>query len=781
MCWHRRWLLLLLTLLIVAHRLPLSAQQMSDSYYRENPSWLDAELWASDGEYYLGTTSLYSPFERFALYGFSSFGYSYRGESRNGLTTHLGAIRLTSPLSRYTDYSLISILRRLPAEREEYHLSSHSEYGAAHRGEIYHTSPADFVGHRRLRLQLSSRTYCSAVGYSSAWQNRRGTYYSLSAGGRWGRDAVVEGLFTQEEYVWLSGQRLKERSEGVRESLQIALMLNPTLRSQRSWNTEEVFELTGNRYYNSYWGLQSGRVRSSRLRREFLPAVYVAWNLNDDYVLSNINLSALVRGGRKSRTTLDWVDAPSPIPDYYGYLPSYCDDPQAALLVEDVWRRGEERYTQIDWQSLYRTNMLWATEGARYALFEERSDMLSLELDGSAALLGEEGGRVGVRVSLHDDREYNVASDLMGGERLAEGYDLYDYSVEYGSGVVYASLRTVEDWGNLSASLEAGATSIGYRSRTTQRSGDDTYALLAARAMWNSRPEEWLRVGATAYYNRSAPYWGDRYGASEGKMMPNRWAGAESNLGGECRAEVELYGATIYVTLYSHLTTGGSRVEHFWNDVRDEYSALMVGRLRSLRSGVELSVRVPLSPQLRAEGHFSMADYRYIDDAVASLVAFDTGEVVAEEADVYLDGVISSSSPRLLGAVKLNYFTPSGWMLGLECAAAARRVVEPSLWLHSSILPLERMTAEEREALLDMKSLGGGYNLSLFAYRRIGNLSLSLSVRNLLGSRNIYYDGYQPSRLYIRDVEYALSYAPHAPRLQYVYPLHAYLTVSYDF
>ena len=51
-----------------------SAQQLSDSYYRENPSWLEAELWASEGEYYL-QQPLSAPFEHFALYGFSFVDY----------------------------------------------------------------------------------------------------------------------------------------------------------------------------------------------------------------------------------------------------------------------------------------------------------------------------------------------------------------------------------------------------------------------------------------------------------------------------------------------------------------------------------------------------------------------------------------------------------------------------------------------------------------------------------------------------------------------------------
>lgn len=773
---HRR---IIVSIALLACCLPLSAQQLSDSYYRENPSWVDAELWATDGEYHLMPMSLTSPFESFALYGFSFVSYAHRGEHRTLQTNRLGAITLDSPLQRYPDYSLLSLLRRVPSQREEYDSSTHSEWGADLRGEIYHISPSSLVGHHNLRMQLSSRTYRTALGYRGAWQNEQGVNYSFAAGGRWGRDAVVEGLFTQEEYIWIAGEKSRTYADGLTGRTELALMVSPTVRSMRSWNSEEVFSLSGNRYYNSYWGEQNGKVRSSRLRREFVPALYIAWNLNDSYILSNVNISAMVRAGRKSRSTLDWVDAPSPIPDYHLYLPSYSADPQAALLMEEVWREGDRDYTQIDWHRLYHANTLF--EGARYAVMDERHDLFSVDLDGSAALLGAEGGRVGLRVSMHDAREYNVAADMLGSERLLDGYDLYDYSVRHESSELYLSLHGVEEWGSYAASAELGAVAMEYRSRTTQRRGRDIFAVAAARFSWNQTLSEALRVGATAHYNRSAPYWADVYGAPEGSMSRNRWAKGENMLGAELRGEYELGEATLYATLYARMTTTASRVEHFWNDVRDEYTALMVGGMERLDAGAELSLRMPLSPQLRLEGHLAAGSYRFVGNAVADMVLFDTGGVVAEEAHIGLKGAVASSSPRLLGALKLNYYTSSGWMMGLECAAVSQRVLEPSLWLRSSSLPLEKMSSDERERLLEQGSLGNAYNLSAFLFRRFGDFSLSLSLRNLLGSRNSYYDGYQPSRLYITEKEYAQSYKPHSPRVQYIYPLHAYVTLNYDF
>ena len=47
----RRWIVAFVALLVGVAT--MNAQPMSDSYYRENPSWIDAELWALEGEPFL--------------------------------------------------------------------------------------------------------------------------------------------------------------------------------------------------------------------------------------------------------------------------------------------------------------------------------------------------------------------------------------------------------------------------------------------------------------------------------------------------------------------------------------------------------------------------------------------------------------------------------------------------------------------------------------------------------------------------------------------------------
>ena len=768
----------ILVLLAVAPLVGAMAQALSESYYRENPQWIDAELWAREGEYQAMPQTTSAPFEQFARWGFSFVGYSFRGEEELSLTTRLGAIELDSPLERYADYSLLNLLRRAPTLRTNLWSNAHSEWGAEPRSELFDLSTKHLRKGHTLRSQLSSRTYLWGTYFSSVGQLDSLWNYSLMVGGRWGRDGNIAGLFTEEENIYLSAERIW--GEMVERRLQVAFMLSPTLRSQRSWNTEEVFSLAGNKHYNSYWGWQNGKVRSSRVKRECVPTLYGSFDIDDNILLANINISTLLRAGRKSGSSLDWTSAPNPLPDYYGYLPSGASDEQVAGLAKEAWLRGEERFTQIDWQGLYTANSL-SSSGVHYALFEEREDITSAVVDASAAFVGIEGMRLGVRLSHHTSHNYNTPSDLLGGDALAEGFRRYDYSIGHSEWGIYYTQSSVRSWGEVSLGARMGGVGLEYRSpsRGRTRKAEELVARLAAR--WSKQMGERVVLGATARYSCEPTYWEDRFGASEGAMTPNPYAHNSHNTSAEVWGRVAVGDVSLHTTLFARYNGGGSRIEHFWNDLGDCYATLLAGNLNSLTMGAELSVEVPIAKSLQATIHTSLLSSRYTTDGIADVVSFEGGSTLAEGLPIRLAGRVATSSPLAQAAVVMRYFAPWGWTLGAEWSVVASRYMEPSLWLCSEEVLGRNLSPEVREAITSPQSLGNANSLNLFAYRKWGATTLSLSLANLLNYTNAYYDGYQPSRLRVRESEYAIDYQPHDPKFQYVYPRYIIISVSYAF
>lgn len=768
----------ILALLVALSLLSAEAQELSENYYRENPDWLDPELWVREGEYHSMPQIINSPFERYARWGFSFVSYSPRGESDNSLTTRLGGVDVASPLDRYPNYTFLNLLRRVPARRTDLWSNAHSRWGADVRSEVFNTSPHSLSERHLLRAQLSSRTYLLGTSFSSVGRLDSLWSYSLLVGGRWGRDGNIEGVFTEEEQLWLSAERVW--GEGVERRLQMALMVAPTVRSGRSWNTEEVFALAGNNLYNSYWGYQQGKVRSSRVRRECVPTLYASFDVDDSYILSNLNISTLISAGRKSRTQLSWADAPNPLPDYYLYLPSAQSDPEVALLAREVWLRGDERFTQLDWQGLYDINSL-STDGARYALMEEMEDVVSAKVDASAAFAGTKDVRLGVRLSHHVTNNHIAPRDLLGAQRLGEGIELYDYSVTHSAWELYLTHTRSGDWGSLSLAAEIGGVGLAYDSATSGRKATREFFTADAVVRWSRPIGDRAVVGSNVRYDCGAPYWMDAFGSAEGAMSRNPYA--TSTHGGA----VELWGrrswdrVMLHSTLFARYNGSGSRVEHFWNDIAGCYSALLAGGLNKFTYGAELTVEVTIAKPLVATLYTTLLSSRYVTDGVGDVVAFDDGRSIITATPLRLSGRVATTSPLFASGLEVRYYAPYDVVVGAEWGIVGMRYMEPSLFLCSEEVLRRNLSPEVRDNLTTSQSLGSAHSLNLFAYRNVGDVTISLSINNLLGRTDGYYDGYQPSRLRVRESAQSNTYTPHAPRYQHVYPRYLLMSIGYEF
>ena len=169
----------------------------------------------------------------------------------------------------------------------------------------------------------------------------------MTVDGRFGRDALVDGVYTRQTTAAL---RVGRRTRG--DGYWTAVFVVPFAeRGLRSSSVEEAFMLRGSNYYNPAWGRQAGDVRNSRVRREGLPLGIAAY-CGRIGVSTLLRASAAVETGIRCQSSLAWYDASTPRPDNYHYLPSYFTG-EAFEAVDAVWRAGDERYTQIDWAELY--------------------------------------------------------------------------------------------------------------------------------------------------------------------------------------------------------------------------------------------------------------------------------------------------------------------------------------------------------------------------------------------------------------------------------------------
>lgn len=759
----------------------LRAQQLSESYYRENYSWIDPEWWADESNpYLLRETAGKAPFEEFAIYGLSFIDYDYRGSSRFGRASLLGVLPIDNPLERYGNFNLSSMLRSLPHSHTYSFYNSPNHTTSHLSAETFDPSPSTLPSKSTLRVGLSSRTYNLSTSYSLVAHPSEQFSLSVALGGRAGRDLAIEGLFSERAHLWLAGEWRSGEKDGYEQSLTVAFVVAPELRSGRSWNTQEVFDLAGDPHYNSYWGIQNGKVRSSRVTRTALPTLYGEWNLRDNIILTDLNISALISGGRHSRTSLEWDGAPSPSPDYYAYLPSSFADPRVAAEVEGVWAARNLSYTQIDWHRLHHINSL-SDSGSHYALMSEREDRFSAVGELSGTLLGARRVRVGVRGGWYDSHNYNTPADLLGGSRLGDGVETYNYRVGDWRWGIFSTFRLRSAEGELSGDVELGSEGMSYESLGAKpRLGDESHTTFRGRVAW-SRGVGDGHLGLVAHYHHTAPYWESLFAAPEGRMSRNPYADGVDWVGGELNGDYTIGPLQLHATLYGDYEWGGATTELFWDGLSSTYASIMAGGLEQLGLGAELSAQVEPLEGVSLEGHLSLAHRFYTDSALADIISYDDGLIIAEGSDLDLAGLSSSVAPRFIGALAAKYFSPSGWLFGVEWAVAMGRTMEPSLLFASDYLLSANLTPEERSALTQSVELGSASNLDVFLFRRFGRLGISLSVGNLLNDTEGYSGGYRSSRVKVTSNDHTLRLLPYAPRYRHLYPRHLYLTLNYEF
>lgn len=805
--------IVLFVILLGVSQWTLCGQQMSDSYYAENPQY-DTEV---DLDSEVDTLLFYTPFinqprfERIARYSLYYAGF----KPRSGTAVEdirIGNIPIASPLVQYGDYLTQSLLRRVPSVRTYTYSTSLPHELLYGRGERYDVGISSLSHQSRARGYLSGRGYRlgadyhtvgrlvgKSVGNSATRSNDNGQWhYSLAAGGRVGRDANVVGTYSNNAYLWGAVEKvLPEDDWGYVGHIMAALLVPYSERAPRSWNSAEAYELAGSNLYNSNWGYQSGRIRPSRVKSESVPLLYLSWRLTDRYDLGDdIALELLARAGRRTNAMLDWSEAPNPQPDHYTKLPSHYDDPLLADQVTQAWRRGEERYRQVDWAMMYDINRLWAHQGGRYALMGEREDVRSLVLNFSTGqgrnlwstdrLPDPEEpsqGRLNVYAAYDSSRNHNEPTDLLGAESLADGFRLYDYRVSrLATGAELGATCCSGQWGTvgLGAKVELQRLTYedldeGYRQSSEGLMNIDTKATWHRTFGWNNS------VGAVAHYSYGSPMWQAIFVSPEGQSTKSRYARGHHCVGGEAWGRWSVGRVGVSMSLYADYRAGQSGVSNFWNDIEKLYCSFVTGGIDMIAVGAELSLGVPIGGGFEAEAIVALGTSRYSSPAVADIICHDTGRVVAQGLECHIEGQRTSSSPEVAVVGRIEGELWGGWIVAVEGALCAGRYVAPSLYYCSDYLLGRDLSPEEYSLLTDQEELGVAPNLSLQVVRQMGErLQLSLALRNV-GCSTAKYGGYRPMRLAVQS-DMANDYIrPHATRYQYCYPTHLMLTASYDF
>ncbi|MBK9566488.1 MAG: TonB-dependent receptor [Saprospiraceae bacterium] len=204
---------------------------------------------------------------------------------------------------------------------------------------------------KKITYANSNRTFQHRImaTYSTGLM-KNGWAIAATASYTYGTQGYIKGTHMQGNSYFLS----IDRKLNDNHVLNFVVFGSPQRRGRSTGSVQEMYDISGDNFYNPNWGFQNGAVRSAREYRIHQPVSI----LRHDWKISNktkVMTSIGVQTGRYGSTRLDWFDAPDPRPDYYRRLPSYATVPETKDQITN-FLKADEGNRQINWQALYDAN-----------------------------------------------------------------------------------------------------------------------------------------------------------------------------------------------------------------------------------------------------------------------------------------------------------------------------------------------------------------------------------------------------------------------------------------
>ena len=222
----------------------------------------------------------------------------------------------------------------------------------------------------RFSTSLSNKSYLARMmaTYNQPPDSKK-LGYTFSASARWGEEGYVAGT----GYESFSAYAAAEYLLGSNSSIYASVIFASNTRGSSAAITNEVYELKG-RTYNPYWGIQSSKIRNSRIRHIQEPFFLLHYRYQDPNLKLIFGLG--YQWGKQSRSRIGYYNAPNPQSDYYRYLPSYHLNSSFGpnFISSSESEAAFMENSQIDWAALYQINQSTRDGRAHYILYDDVSD-----------------------------------------------------------------------------------------------------------------------------------------------------------------------------------------------------------------------------------------------------------------------------------------------------------------------------------------------------------------------------------------------------------------------
>ena len=751
-------------------------------------------------------------------YNLSMVRSSRRGVARYNRATTLNHIAV--PYINGSSVRALQLFSRQTADSTTLHITPLLEA---------HTSAGISFSSRNLPYTLSLAT---SQPLSNGW--------SLSANMRasTGRDLHIDGIYGNS--LEINGVASKQFEN--KGTLSVAIFAKPSMRSTRLASTTETFRLTGNNLYNPAWGYQNGKVRSSRVRREFLPTAFIGYE-GDLTKRTKLNLSATATIGVERQSALEWFNAKSTAPDNYHYLPSnYSDEEDIFNAVETAWLSNNPQFTQIDFDYLIATNRLNGAE-AIYAISDRVRRTIHSAYRGEATTtLGKGDISYGLDLRFTNSRNYKEMRDLLSAEYILDvDYYLLDDEA-FGNRLqnnTFTPNRHVKGgdrFGYDYALRERSISAFGTYHYSTNRLSLDVaarvgYASISRRGFYCKElfADNSFGVSQAVKFSPYTLSASVEYLISDNHLLRGRF----STDGRPCDSEnlflqsqynnrtvdnprlIASYDASVQymfqipnfklsTTLFVSSDTNETQVRHQYDDLSHQYVDVVINNIDLLRYGLEIEAEYLFADHFRAQAAVCAGRYLYADRPEVTMYTDTSNQQICSHSKSEMKGLSIGNTPQIVATAALSYYN-KGWWVNLNANYAGFRYIEPSATIRTKRILTAVASPEQYNELLAQERLKDAFTVDLSASKSLylnrlskkiystpaaprfedrhprSRLVFRVGVRNLFGLRDIEYSAYESSRLQRERSSISNKYYHQPSRYMYAYPRTFYASATFAF
>ena len=685
-------------------------------------------------------------------------------------------------------------------------------------------------------VSVANRNYTLRGMYSySSGLNDKGWAVAGALTYRWADRGYVEGTFYNSLSYFLGIEKVTGN-----HSISFATWGNPTERASQGASTDEMYWIANDRYYNPYWGYQNGKKRNSRVVNDFAPTALLTWDwkINDDMKLTT---SLTGKYSMYKSTKLNYNNSDNPHPDYWKVLPSsyfnVWDENDTSYRTEEAWNSWHTAYDyltaskanrQIDFDRLYAANAGASQQGAdaMYYIQAKHNNQLSINLSSTLDMNVTDRSKLvmGLNLGTTKGMHYQTMDDLLGASQFhninfyALGtYDKNSEEIQYDLnnpnavvkegdkfGYDYNILVDKADyWLTYSGTFAGMHAFVSGRVGGTQmqRDGKMRNGLAKDNSYGKSGTARFLdgggKAGITFNFGKGnilqlgAGYELRTPTASTAFASPEINNDFVDNLKNEkvfsadMSYQLNLSWLNASVNAYYSRIKDATEWQCFYFDDENSFSYVSLTGVEKEYYGVEYGLNFKINSELSVKAIGTVSEAKYASNPNVRYMLSTKGTYGDDVC--LLEGCRESGTPLLAQSLTVSY-NRSGWFIDLSGNYYDRIYLSPSVYYRYKEV-CEKLGQADNEGNYNVwpqAEGNGGFMLDASIGKLIrlkkGQLSINLTLSNILNNRNICTGGYEQSRSDLTSSGNSRGYAfSQNPKKYYAYGTNGMLNFTYRF